>query len=78
MSAKWKAYQLHAFYSEHIRKLRILIQQLVKYERLLLTPRRAEILKKEANLVRIYFLTYYPSLSFGAKSSKIIYPPIFS
>ena len=59
MPGKWRAYQLHAFYSEHIRKLRILIQQLVKYERLLLTPRRAEILKKEANLVRTLFLLYY-------------------
>ena len=52
MPSKWKAYQFDSFYSEHIRKLRILIQQLVKYERMLITPRRAEILKKEANSVR--------------------------
>ncbi|KAI6660969.1 Ribosomal protein L17 [Oopsacas minuta] len=54
MPGKWKAFQLHAMYSEHIRKLRILIQQLVKYERLLITPHRAKILKKEANLLIDY------------------------
>ena len=54
MRSRGVATRLHAVYSEHIRKMRLVVRQLVRNERILLPVRRAGVLKKEANHVRIH------------------------